>query len=50
MMSQRLAEGIEHKSLMKLLEIDYSIEYKERKIELLMLCQGRITLFQQFPL
>jgi hypothetical protein len=31
MMSQRLTEGIQHKLLMKLLEIDYSIEYKKGK-------------------
>jgi hypothetical protein len=29
MMQQRLTEGIQHKLLMKLLEFDYSIEYKK---------------------
>jgi hypothetical protein len=31
MMTQRLSEGIQHKLLMKLLEFDYSIEYKKGK-------------------
>jgi hypothetical protein len=31
MMSQRLTEGIQHKLLMKLLEFNYSIEYKKGK-------------------
>jgi hypothetical protein len=30
-MTQRLSEGIQHKLLMKLLEFDYSIEYKKGK-------------------
>jgi hypothetical protein len=30
MMSQRLTEGIQHKLLMKLLEFNYTIEYKKR--------------------
>jgi hypothetical protein len=29
MMSQRLTEGIQHKLLMKLLEFNYTIEYKK---------------------
>jgi hypothetical protein len=31
MMSQRLTEGIQHKLLMKLMEFNYSIEYKKGK-------------------
>jgi hypothetical protein len=31
MMTQRLSEGIQHKLLLKLLEFDYSIEYKKGK-------------------
>jgi hypothetical protein len=31
MMSQRLTKGIQHKLLMKLLEFNYSIEYKKGK-------------------
>jgi hypothetical protein len=30
-MTQRLCEGIQHKLLMKLMEFDYSIEYKKGK-------------------
>lgn len=29
--TQRLSEGMQHKLLLKLLEFDYSIEYKKRK-------------------
>jgi hypothetical protein len=31
MMTQRLTKGIQHKLLMKLMEFDYSIEYKKAK-------------------
>jgi hypothetical protein len=31
MMNQRLTEGIQHKLLMKLMEFNYSIEYKKGK-------------------
>jgi hypothetical protein len=31
MMTQRLTEGIQHRLLMKLMEFDYSIEYKKGK-------------------
>jgi hypothetical protein len=31
MMSRRLSKGIQHKLLMKLLEFDYTIEYKKGK-------------------
>jgi hypothetical protein len=50
-LTQRLAEGIKHNLLMKLLDFNYTTEYKKgAEIEWLMHSQERIVKFQLYPL